>query len=322
MQITRKKPVNYNSNDVELFQNEFCRTIIRQNKTSHKSVLLNKKSVFHSLNPFHKNNSNETYKLKKISLSNLYHIIVKRDIKTISKEVSLITDGWSQGFFHWLFDALPKLIELEKEGKKNKIILHSSFWTSFYKESLLLLGYNESDFIFFSTQFVFCKKIKLPTYIEPTGNYDEKIIVELHDRFYKALNKSSSKPFRKIYISRNKSKRRRLYNEAELLPILNKYGFETVYTENLNFTEQVQLFLETEIVIGVHGAGLSNMLFMKPETKVMELRFENETNDNCYFSLASALKINYFYCLGKKIDTDIKIENKVFSQEIEKLIKH
>ena len=41
-------------------------------------------------------------------------------------------------------------------------------------------------------------------------------------------------------------------------------GFETVYTEELSFAEQVRLFSETRCLVSIHGAGLTNLMFMPP----------------------------------------------------------
>lgn len=37
------------------------------------------------------------------------------------------------------------------------------------------------------------------------------------------------------------------------------------------------------------------MLFMEADTAVLEFRHQGDTHNNCYFSLASALNIKYFY---------------------------
>lgn len=50
------------------------------------------------------------------------------------------------------------------------------------------------------------------------------------------------------------------------------FGFETVYAEDLSFDEQRNLFFETKILVTPHGAGLTNVLFMQPGTKVLELK--------------------------------------------------
>ena len=69
---------------------------------------------------------------------------------------------------------------------------------------------------------------------------------------------------RRIFISRPNNTRFRarvIENEVELTEALALHGFETIHLEDLPFVEQIALFYDAEIVIGAHGAGLSNMIF-------------------------------------------------------------
>ncbi len=49
------------------------------------------------------------------------------------------------------------------------------------------------------------------------------------------------------------------------------FQFQNVQMEQLSFSEQVQLFHEAALVIGQHGAGLANSIWMQPDTTVIEL---------------------------------------------------
>ena len=53
--------------------------------------------------------------------------------------------------------------------------------------------------------------------------------------------------------------------------MLAGFGFEAVRCESLTFAEQVRLFGSAEAVVGPHGAGLANLTFCPPGTKVIEL---------------------------------------------------
>jgi len=39
----------------------------------------------------------------------------------------------------------------------------------------------------------------------------------------------------------------------------------------MSVLEQIELFSNADVVIGTHGAGLANILFCKPNTKVIEI---------------------------------------------------
>src|ERR1017187_7050040 len=45
---------------------------------------------------------------------------------------------------------------------------------------------------------------------------------------------------------------------------------ETTYLEGMSSVDQILLLQSAESIIGAHGAGLSNLLFCEPGTKVIE----------------------------------------------------
>jgi capsular polysaccharide biosynthesis protein len=75
----------------------------------------------------------------------------------------------------------------------------------------------------------------------------------------------------RLYISRRDSSRRQLANEAELEAALADLGFSVVSPGNLSFEDQVRLFRSAEFIVSPHGAGLANVLFCRPGTRLMEL---------------------------------------------------
>ena len=77
--------------------------------------------------------------------------------------------------------------------------------------------------------------------------------------------------------------------------MLRDYKFRFVQTEHLSFAEQVRLTAGARYLVSNHGAGLTNMLWMKAGSNILELRHFSDSINNCYFTLASALKLNYFY---------------------------
>ena len=61
------------------------------------------------------------------------------------------------------------------------------------------------------------------------------------------------------------------------------------------FWDQINISNKAKVLISQHGASLTNMLFMSPNSTVLELKASNDRTNHCYFSLASALGLNYFY---------------------------
>lgn len=103
----------------------------------------------------------------------------------------------------------------------------------------------------------------------------------------------------RIYISRRLAGRRRIVNESEIVQIFKKLDFQLIRAEDLSFEDQVKLFSRARYLVSNHGAGLTNMLFMKEGGRVLELRHVSDYVNNCYFNLASALNLKYYYQLCK-----------------------
>ncbi|MBS0321897.1 MAG: DUF563 domain-containing protein [Proteobacteria bacterium] len=74
---------------------------------------------------------------------------------------------------------------------------------------------------------------------------------------------------RRLYVAR-KGAARTVANHAAVEALLVAEGFETVYLEGMPIREQIALFQQAEFVVGPHGAGLANLLFCPPGTRVIE----------------------------------------------------
>jgi capsular polysaccharide biosynthesis protein len=80
-------------------------------------------------------------------------------------------------------------------------------------------------------------------------------------------------------------------NEADVIQIISKYGFEDVYLEDISIRETAQLMNEASIVMSVQGAGLGNLVFCEPGTAVVELL---PPGGNWWISsLCASLKLDY-----------------------------
>ena len=60
-------------------------------------------------------------------------------------------------------------------------------------------------------------------------------------------------------------------DEQQLEAFLSAAGFEVVHLEDTQWIEQIRLFQNARVIAGPHGAGLSNLVFARPGTIVIEL---------------------------------------------------
>jgi len=93
---------------------------------------------------------------------------------------------------------------------------------------------------------------------------------------------------RRLLVAR-KIHARRIHNIGQVEAFLARYDFETVYLEGMSFVDQILAFQSAEFIIGAHGAGLANLLFCEPGTKVIEL-------------IPSAELRPFFWLISEKLD--------------------
>jgi capsular polysaccharide biosynthesis protein len=219
----------------------------------------------------------------------------------ILKEGIWITDNWSNNYFHWICDALPRLIMSNNQLNIKTVILPEHYIKhSYVSETLDLMGFSIQTITSSSSNLV--RKLICTEHLAPSGNYYKKSLIELRDKLRLDGNKEC---FKRIYISREKASHRKIINESSIIPILKKHDFSVVYFEELDWLNQRQLLSETEVLMSIHGAGLTNMLLLPNNGKVIEIRNKDNAHDNCFFSLASELSIEYYLLPAEPIKSVI-----------------
>lgn len=297
--VTRRKaPENLKQEDENLFLHEANKNINAAYSLTIKNILFTGWGVV--VVPNNKNLPPEfeypTTTILKQTIGLYYFNLIKSALKGnllfIRQPVIFILENSSRGYFHWITDVLPRLIASET-NKTFPIILPQSFrQVAFINDSLNALGFRA---IFLrEEQNALVQRMNFITHFAKSGNYNDDIIVKLRDSFYKTYNLHQNTADL-IYISRSNSTKRKVVNEDEVWDFLKHFSFKKIYCEDLTFESQAKLFSNSKLIISIHGAGLTNMIFMQNGTSVLELRYKNDAHNNCYFTLASALEIKYFY---------------------------
>lgn len=296
--IIRPKPANFNSNDEFLFKSQFTKSLQATALFSFKNVYVLGDTVFDPTS--FKFYSEHTH----IHPLNLIHRINRikwllRPINTIEKGLWAI-DEWSSGYFHWLAETMPRIVAANELYADFVLILPDDYSFNYIAASLNLL---EIPFVLYKKrECVKVNQLQLVTHAAPTGHYAPNLMCKTSNRFIKAVESKTSLEkfaYSKLYVSREKAKYRKILNEKDLYPILEKYGYKVIYFEDYNLAEQINIMKTCSHFIGLHGANLTNMMFMPAKGKVFELRNHNDSHNNCYYALACALELDYFYSLNK-----------------------
>jgi capsular polysaccharide biosynthesis protein len=295
--VERKKPENYNSKDNHLFQKYWvsirpeCHIIQMNNPIIVKDTILDYKNLRFFDKYTHYNGISVPGKFK-----HFFFFLRNRTIEY--KNAVWIFDNYSANFYHWFTECLPRLFFAEKYLKDHVVILPERFKRcSFINESLEYLGI---------VPYYFDPKInlKIPELIVTSligriAEYQKDLLIQLRVKFGVFDNIDQS--YRKVFIRRKPAKARNILNEIELILLLKEFNVEIHYFDDYSLVQQIAIMKETKTLIGLHGAGLTNMLFMPPKGNVLEFRNADDggASTNCYFNLASEIDINYYYTTNK-----------------------
>ena len=326
----RKLPRNFDQAHLNLFQHEFERPIPATRLLRFENVGVSSEGLLFKGAKILPQSFAYSFEFKEWKRRSVLKFLVTnhflRKRRRIETPVLWITDYWSKGYFHWLTDALTRLLVVRDRLDQLTLLLPWEFETQdFVQSSLKVFGVQNVEFIK-RDEVVECRSLLMPTHTAPSGHFRDEVIQDVRRTLLSAFGDSSSKDQR-IYISRRLAGRRRIVNEDALIQILKKFDFQLIRAEELTFQDQVRLTSRARYLVSNHGAGLTNMLFMREGGKVLELRHESDYVNNCYFILASALGLEYYYqlCKGEKDladphTADLVVDPQKLQQNLELLL--
>jgi capsular polysaccharide biosynthesis protein len=308
---SRKMPKILSENDKKLFAHEIRkeikipRILLRNNLYTKEQKLYIFKFFRYHYSQWRMSDFSIKFKIK--FLIEDFKNYVKKDagsIKEIIFDATWVIDQKSWKYFHWLTDTLQRYYLSEKNHLQRPIIITNNFLKYDYVvETLKIL--NIPHIVTERKSIYKIKHLTIPEHVAPSGNYDKVLINTVSSNLKNAIlneTSSGSEPINKLWISRQSAQHRKIKNFNELIDIVEAHSFEIIKFEDFSLTEQIKITNKAHTIMGLHGAGLTNMLFMEKGSKVIEIRDRNDDKNNCFFTLASDLELNYYYFLGDSVE--------------------
>lgn len=235
--------------------------------------------------------------------------------------VFILTDIWSTGPYHFYVDMLSKFVELREQFDRNRnnvkvLVFNDTFTTKviipLFKDlglggvKILKLKRNEQYIIFGRNYFV------TKPHIMGTNNPREipKVYDLIHGNLGKYRKTHDANSYKGIYYYR-KGLYRKVVNDEEIIRELKVLGFYCTSFDELSYMEAFQLMQQTNLFIGIHGGGLANMMFLPPDSVVIEIKNDNPNpNSHCYWHLARSLKFDYTMFVAETVGESNVVEGK------------
>jgi Glycosyltransferase 61 len=199
---------------------------------------------------------------------------------------------WSENYFHWFCRCLPKAILLATSDPDVPLLL--PFGTKlrhFQRESLARCGLLDRIRYVQSRRAV----VGELALVDGMNVLNPHMLLRTRDAMLKPDRRVD--PLGRVFISRATAQWRRMPNEAEVANCLSEYDFELVDFSEMSLDQQIAMMQSTAVLVGLHGAGLTNMLFASPGLHVVEITDPDFPNAD-YYMLASALGHAYWHLEG------------------------
>ena len=222
------------------------------------------------------------------------------------------------GYFSWFTSNLPRLIQIHEQFPQAILLLPEEILQmKFVNQSLALfpnlkiIEVKKSHHLFIRNYAFAQVKPWTSQFLLSELEQVRKICFDFLDKHYNSTFQSNL-----LYISRRKAKRRTITNETEVEEYLANKGFISVCYEDLSVFDQMALTRQARVLVSLHGAGLTNTIFMTSGNSVLELTPIPDKNYQFRFPfwrICDLLNINYSVQFCKTVD---KGEEDIYTRDV------
>lgn len=224
-----------------------------------------------SLPTFHHKPDPEWFKRKPEYHAEVYG----NEVLVIDEPCAIISNSNWKNYWHWHAQCITSIQAIKKAGLFGKVKLVTPPLNEWRLKSLLALGVEESMLIKVRANLIRVKSIYRPSFVNKDNQpslHPSSIETYRTIRDFYSNKKGFNTERRKIYVARFDAKNaRHLVNEEMLAERLRIQGFDIITPGQLSYEEQVEVFSQADVVVGAHGAGLTNIVFCEPGALVVEI---------------------------------------------------
>lgn len=204
-------------------------------------------------------------------------------------------DCLSSNYFHWTVESLTRLLRAEKRCPDQHTLLLPHYYRRLAFVPFTLRAFPQIERIqwiearakYRVEHLAFLPRLPRQP---PMGLPDRDQLAEVVRRIGGLAGKKATA--RRIYFSRADARSRRARNEEDVVRVLREHDFEIIHNDLAKPWEQVRLSLGAEFMVGVHGAALTNLVFLPEGARLLELRHPVK-HWPVYRSLAEMFGVEY-----------------------------
>ena len=176
-------------------------------------------------------------------------------------------------YYHFLIEEFPRICLARRAGFALEMFDHLLMFSPVHDSQKTLcrrVGIDPQKIAPLErTPHVECEELYFATM---PWDYGPTFLKMSRDFLFGLAHHSSLEASDRIYVSRERCTHGKITNEPDLMRWLSGLGFKKVLPEALSFDDQVALFSRASIIIGAHGAGLTDLVFCRPGCTIIEIR--------------------------------------------------
>ncbi|KKL61067.1 hypothetical protein LCGC14_2199010 [marine sediment metagenome] len=216
----------------------------------------------------------------------------------------LIASPHAGNYHHWILETLPRLWLLDEypEYRGVPIIFNGSL-VPFQNQTLERLLGPDTPILLYGVGASTVSNLIFPSFLAP-GGHSYQQLEWLRSKFLTRVGKRE----RLIYVSREDAiNGRRIANQYEIEECLTGLGFQKVVLSVEKHADQVELFTDARIIIGISGSGIVNHIFSPEGAHVIEFHPKDYTN-RAYFFTTNLLHQTYqFVICDRDLQGNLKV---------------
>lgn len=208
-------------------------------------------------------------------------------------------------YYHFLHDVLPRTEVLAQAGVEPPERWYVPRATRFQKELLELWGIGEDQVVDSAqVRHVRAQSLVVPGLASTIERNPPWVSRLLRSRLVPAG--VTRIPGNHLLLTRGPGRNNRsVTNEAEVVAMLEPWGFTSFDPGSVSVAEQIRRFAEADVIVAPHGASLANIAFCSPGSALVEL-FPSGSMVADFWKMADGiegLEYRYLSGIGKPVGT-------------------
>ncbi len=218
---------------------------------------------------------------------------------------------WFGNYYHWITETIFRLWMVKNNTEQMILLLPSKdLLPKIAMDSLRIFKFKHIVHVP-AEKSSLVRTLCMPELKPDMASFNSDALLELNRMYVNYVNSKTNVNINvgeRVYVSRRNAKRRKIENEDEVIALFTEYDFTIVYNEDYTFFEQVSLFSNAKYLAGLHGAGLTNMLFMPSGCTIFEFH-KRKTNavrhhNLIFWYMANGLGHKYYHQICDPTDVN------------------